>query len=344
MKFVKLSSTGRNIRYAFLAMVFILVFGTSGYMILESYSLVDAIYMAAITISTVGFGEVAKLGYSGKIFTIILIIMSLSIVAYAISQISAYFVEGQFNKFVRGYKRKSNLNKMKDHVIVVGLGRNGSQTVAELINHKHPFVVVERSQQIMMAERDNPISFVEGDATEDKTLIEAGIMRAKALISTLPVDADNTFVALTARSLNPNIQIISRASNRSSMKKLLIAGVDNVVMPETVGGDYMASMVLKPDVVEFLNLIRITGEDDNNLEEIASDDLPESMHHKSIAELGIRVRTGLSIVGFKDKEGKYTINPTPDTTIDPGSKLFVLGTHAQIMKLKSDISKGTLDV
>ncbi len=165
-------------------------------------------------------------------------------------------------------------------------------------------------------------------------LIEAGIKKAKALISSLPVDADNLFVVLTARSLNPDLIIISRASNERSEKKLRIAGVNNVVMPEKLGGAHMATLVARPDVVDFLNHLSIHGEAPTNLEEIVCSRMHERHLNKSIYEIGIRKKTGANIIGFRTPEGEYIINPKPDTKVIQNSKLFVLGTPDQIIAMK----------
>jgi len=335
-------STGYNIRVSFLLLAFIAVFGVAGFMMIEGFGLIDAIYMTAITVSTVGFGEVHQLSAGGKLFTVILILMTLGTFAYSISQVTTYFVEGQFNRLILGYRRKSFLNKMKDHVIVVGFGRNGKKTVEELIAHKDPYVVVEQNLEVIKSPGNQNIRFVEGDATLDNVLEQAGINSARALITTLPLDADNLFVVLTARSLNPKLNIISRATNDSAQKKLLIAGVDSVVMPEKVGGEHMASLVIKPDVVEFLNHISITGDDQTNLEEIYCRDLDEELYYKSISELGVRVKYGVNIIGFKTPDGKFVINPTPETKLLPNSKLFVLGTQSQIQKLKDKVKTGNI--
>lgn len=182
---------------------------------------------------------------------------------------------------------------------------------------------------------DKPVRFIEGDATQDEVLLKADIKTALSLITTLPNDADNLFVVLTARSLNPELKIISRASSESSEKKLRMAGVDSVVMPERVGGAHMATLVAKPDVVEFLEHLTIHSNEATQLMEIMCTDLPEDLLNKPIREIGIRRKTGANIIGFKTVSGEVIINPSPDTKLIPDSKLFVLGTTKQIEHMKN---------
>lgn len=313
----------------------IIVIGVSGYMIIEGDSFINALYMTIITISTVGFGEIHKLSVPGKLFTIFLILSSFGTYAYAISMITTYFVEGSVTSFIRGEgKRKSKARKMDNHIIICGYGRNGQQAVQELIAHKQSFVIVENQHDVIMEHLGEDIRFVEGDATNDDILIKANIKNAKALITTLPNDADNTYVTLTARELRPDIIIISRASNESSEKKLKIAGVNNVVMPERVGGAHMATLVAKPDITEFLDHLSVHGAAPTILEEIVCSDMPRSLLGKPIFELKVRRKTGANIIGLKTPEGEFILNPSPELTVDKASKLFVLGTPEQIESMK----------
>lgn len=305
-------------------------------MIIEGDSFLNALYMTMITISTVGFGEIHKLSVAGKVFTIILIIFSFGTYAYSITIITTYFLEGQLKYILKGYRSKS-LKKMENHVIVCGYGRNGQQAIKELEAHEHHFVVIDQSHEIIVKNMDSPARFIEGDATQDDILIKANIKSAKALITTLPIDADNLYVVLTARSLNPGLIIISRASDEISEKKLRMAGVDNVVMPEKVGGAHMAALVARPDIIEFLEHISVHGDEPTNLEEIVCDDIPEDSRDRTIYEVGIRKKTGANIIGYKTPDGKFILNPSPDMKVIPGSKLFVLGTRDQIDSMQKII-------
>jgi voltage-gated potassium channel len=228
------------------------------------------------------------------------------------------------------------IQKLENHIIVCGYGRNGMQACQQLGSQNEKFVAIERNQQIIASMRDEGVLFIEGDATEDEVLMAAGILKAKALISALPDDAANVFVVLTARGINPKLKIISRASEEGAELKLKRAGADNVIMPDKIGGTHMASLVVKPDVLEFLDYI--TERVNIKLEEILFSKLPEAMKNKSIRELEVRNKTGANIIGIKTSKGDYMINPSPEIIMEPGAKLFVLGTQEQVSKFKEIIS------
>lgn len=228
---------------------------------------------------------------------------------------------------------------MENHIIVVGYGRNGKQVVNELITFGSSVIVIDADHEVVVSNMDNPVRFIEGNATEDEVWLKANIKTARSLITTLPNDADNLFVVLTARSLNPDLKIISRASSESSERKLRMTGVDSVVMPERVGGAHMATLVAQPDIVEFLEHLTIHGDAETQLMEIICSDLPSDMINKPIREIGIRRISGANIIGFKTTGGDLIINPTPDTKLIPNSKLFVLATKEQL-KHMSEILGG----
>lgn len=315
-------------------LVGIIVIGVTGYMIIEDDNFLDALYMTVITVSTVGFGEVHRLSAGGKIFTMILIISSFTTYAYALTTISTHFFEGQLNFFLGGNRTKS-FNKMQKHVIICGYGRIGQQVANELKAHNHQFIVIDQNHDVIVKNLEKSDNFIEGDSTQDEVLIKANINSAKALITTLPVDPDNLYVVLTARALNPDLEIISRASNESSEKKLRMAGVDNVVMPERVGGAHMANLVTSPDVIEFMDHVSVHGDDPTFLEEFQCPEVSEDGHVKTIGEYAIRTLTGANVIGFKASDGSYILNPKPETKVMPGSKLFVLGTPSQIKDMKN---------
>lgn len=323
----------KKLYIALFVILLICVTGVVGFVLLEGYKVADALYMTIITISTVGYEEVVPLSENGRYFTIFLIVMSFGTFAYAISAISSYIVDGEFKRHLVEIRKTKKINKLENHVIVCGYGRNGKQVIQELEESNQEYILIEREDEaIQEAIGDSCKNYIEGEATDDETLLTAGIKRAKALITTLPDDADNVFVVLTAREMRSDLIIISRASKDGSYKKLKRAGADNIVMPDKVGGSHMASLVLKPDVVEFFN--QITGQDENiSIEEISYESLPAEFKNKSIEDLHIRKRSGANIVGLKNKDGKYIINPSPDSIITEGSKVFVLGMKNQIEDL-----------
>jgi len=294
--------------------------------------------MTINTVATVGFGQGHDLTDAGKVFTSFLIILSIGTFAYSISVITTHIVEGEFQTYFKHYKVNRDIQKLDNHIIVCGYGRNGKQACDQLRSQNEPFVAIEENHGIAEEMHEDPdLLFIEGDATQDEVLMAAGIKRAKALITALPNDASNVFVVLTAREMNPSLKIISRASEDASENKLKRAGANNVIMPDKIGGTHMAALVVKPDVLEFMD--HITGTINIKLEEIHFSSLPDSMKNKSIRELEVRNKTGANIIGFKTAMGEYVINPTPDTIMQQDAKLFVLGTQEQVNKFKEIISK-----
>lgn len=324
-----------KIRLAVFFIVLVAAIGATGYHYIEGFNFIDSLYMTVITISTVGFSEVKQLSNEGKLFTIFLVLISLGTVAYAVSVVTTHFVEAQVNYLFRGTRQRIISKKMKDHVIICGFGRNGHQAAFDLSKQKKNCVVIDKNQESMSELTDLPgVAIVVGDATDDEVLLKAGIKNAKALIATLPVDADNLYITLTSRFMNPEMKIISRASSEASERKLKMAGADNVVMPEKVGGSHMAKLVARPDIVEFLEHLSYQGGNPTNMEEISCDELPDYLDSKTIFEIGIRRETGANIVGYKSPEGVFILNPSPDSKVIPGSKIFVLGNKNQIDAMK----------
>ena len=312
----------------------IILLGIAGYMILSDYSFVDALYMTVITITTVGFGEVQPFTPEEKIFTVFLILTSITVFGYAVSIFSEYLVSGKLFEQFKHRKVEKKIKSLKGHTIVCGFGRNGKQAILKLKNYNQKFVVVEKDKEIAAELDANSILNIQGDATLDETLLRAGIENAATLITALPSDADNLFVVLTANQLNSTCKIISRASNQSSYSKLKIAGASNVIMPDKLGGDHMASLVVTPDVIEFVDRLTIEGETTANLEEIAVDDLPKKYINKTILDLDLRRETGCTVIGIRTPDRDYIINPEAETALTIGSSLIVLGRPEQIIKLR----------
>lgn len=319
--------------YVALGLIVSIIFGgTLGYMFFENWTFFESFYMTIITVSTVGFHEVHSLSFAGKMFTAFLIITSFGTFAYAITAVTKYIIGGEYVKYYKELKMMKNLEKLNSHTIVCGYGRVGKQAAHDLRFYKKNYVIVESSVDIIENDENKDL-FVKGDATDDFTLLKSGIKNAVALITALPKDADNLFVVLSARELNPKLKIISRASSYSSMRKLRIAGADNVIMPDTVGGAHMASLVVNPDVMEFLDLIKVSGKAAVNLEEIDFQELPEDLKFCTISTLKKRAMTGCNVIGYKSADGEYQINPPDNIEIVPNSKLFVLGSPDQIKEL-----------
>ncbi len=313
-------------------MVVVLVFGVVGYKMLSDFTWVEAIYMTIITVTTVGFSEVRPLDANAKIFTVFLIVTSVFIFGFAISVVTEYILGRNSLELLKKKKVKKQIDSLSNHVVVCGFGRNGMQAAEKLIAYKKPFVVIEKDREII--ERyEETVLFVEGDANEDDVLIQAGIERAQYLITAVPDDAANLFIVLSARQLNTNLFIISRASQITSVKKLEFAGANKVIMPDKIGGDHMASLVVMPDLITFLDQLSIEGEHTTNLEEVSIEDFTDQMDCNSLRDLDLRRKTGCTIIGYIDPEGNYIINPEADLILQPKSKVIVLGRPEQIRKL-----------
>jgi voltage-gated potassium channel len=312
----------------------IIAIGTIGYMWLSGYNFIDALYMTVITVTTVGFGELQPFSPKEKIFTIFLILTSIIIFGYAVSAFSEYLVSGKFFEHFKHRRVEKQIGHLKGHTIVCGYGRNGRQAILKLGNYNKKFVVVEKKKETIAILDTQGILNIEGDATLDETLQRAGIEKASFLITALPSDADNLFVVLTASQLNKDCVIISRAEKESSYKKLKFAGAKNVIMPDKLGGDHMASLVTTPDVIEFVDRLTIEGETTANLEEIAVNDLPEKYINKTILDLDLRKQTGCTVIGFRNPNKEYIINPEANIKLIADSQLIILGRPEQLLKLR----------
>ncbi len=317
---------------ALILLVLIQLIGILGYRYFSGFSWFDAFYMTVITVTTVGFSEVKPLSPEAKIFTIFLIISSVFIFAYAISVITEYILSRNSLQLLKKKKVKNKVNSLSQHVIVCGYGRNGNQAAERLRAYKMPFVVIEKNREIIEKHEDE-LLFVEGDASDDEVLKEAGILRAKYLITAMPDDAANLFVVLSAKQLNSNLFIISRASLVTSQKKLHLAGADKVIMPDKIGGDHMASLVVIPDLITFMDKLSTDGKDTTNLEEVPIEDFADQVECNSLRDLDLRNRTGCTIIGYIEPNGNYIINPEADLILEPKSKVIVLGRPEQIKKL-----------
>lgn len=325
---------------AIILLISIILVGIFGYMSIEDFTFIEASFMTIITISTVGFREVHPLSEAGQIFTAMLIIISFGVFAYAITSITRYILDGEIRKYLKNYRVNKKIDKIKDHVIICGYGRNGKQATIELTEHKIPLVVVENSEQVIeKIDSERKLLFFQGDSTHEDVLERVKIQKAKALITTLPNDADNLFVVLTARGLNPDLKIISRASKEESKRKLKKAGADEVIMPDYIGGQQMAKLVTQPDIVEFLDYIMLQSHFDVNLEEITCESINTCFINYPINNLIEKNDSGANIIGLKNN-GKYIFNLSDEITLTKNVKLFILGSPDQIKKLKSIITNG----
>lgn len=306
---------------------FIVSFGTIGYMVIEGWSFLDSLFMTVTTLTTVGYREVRELSSSGRWFTIILIIGGVGTMLYALSTGAKFILEGEIQELIGRRRLEKKIKELKDHYIICGYGRMGKIIAKELKVERVKFVVIEKN--LVVHEKEEAF-VIEGDATQDDILKEVGIERAKGLISVLPTDAENLYVVLSAKGLNPNLFIVARAGEEGSEQKLLRAGADRVISPYHIGGLRIAHTVLKPAVVDFIELATKSGNIDLQMEEIP---IPEGsgLMGLSLDQCGIGRDLGVIIVAIKKPTGDMKFNPTFRTLVEPGDTLIALG---EVSKLK----------
>ena len=314
--------------------VLVISFGTLGYMLIEGWNLLDSLYMTIITLASVGYKEVHDVSLNGKIFTIILIIGGVGTVAYALTAGARIILEGELQDVFGRRRLEKKIRELKDHYIICGYGRMGKIIVKELKSERVKFVVIEKNA---ISQEKEEAFLIIGDATQDELLKEVGIERAKGLITVLPTDAENLYVVLSAKGLNPNLFIVARAGEEGSEQKLLRAGADRVISPYHIGGLRIAHTVLKPAVVDFIELATQSGNIDLQLEEIPIPDVSR-FSGLSLDQCGFGKDLGIIIVGIKKTSGDMKFNPTYRTLIEPGDTLIALGETSKLKVLEEMIA------
>jgi len=306
----------------------IVVVGSAGYVAL-GLNVLDAVYQTVITITTVGFREVEDFDDAEKAYTIVLVLVGVGTALYTLGVLLETLVEGRLTDVFGRRRMQRRIDEMADHVIVCGWGRVGRTVSAFVAGGGHDVVVIDRD-----ADRLDkvPYPLVEGDATDDGVLRQAGIERARALVAAVTTDADNLYITLSGRSLNPGLFIVARARVESGEDKFLRAGANRVVNPQKIGGARMAAFALQPHVAEFLDVVMHDGSLEFRLEEIG---LPEgsALLGRSVRDAHIRDRTGALVLALRDPDGRFVTNPSPDTIIEPGQVLIAIGTTAQLKAL-----------
>ena len=322
----------RLLRAVFLLLV-ILVIGVLGYRFMEGWSFLDALYMTIISMTTVGYGETRALTDAGRVFTIFLLVTSIGTAGFAISTMASFVVEGEFNRILRGRRMDKRISNLTDHIILCGGGPTG-KTVAEELHKTHtPFVVIEKDadaiQQLLYI---GDVLHIQGDATQDETLLLAGIEQARGLLAVLGEDKDNVFIVLSGRALNPKLRIVARVIEEENAGKLRKAGADEVVSPNAIGGMRMASVMIRPTVVNFLDEMLRVSDQTLRVEEVHVSQTPW-LTGRSLAEADIGRRTGMLVVARKLGGGGYHLNPGANTYLEPDDVLIVIGTPEQIAAL-----------
>jgi voltage-gated potassium channel len=324
----------QRIIIAVILLCVVVIIGTVGYIVIQKWNLLDSLYMTIITIGTVGFHEVRDLSFSGRIFTIGLIIFGIGIGSYTLANLSAFIIEGHIQNIFRGRKMEKQISQITDHIIVCGYGNTGVETVDELVKSKKSFVVIENNLQKVEELKRDGFLVLHGDATDDEVLERAGVDRADGLIASLSNDADNVYVVLTAKGMNPKLRIVARAIDQLSCKKLIRAGADKVVSPYSIAGRRMARLLLNPGIVDFLEVMIQSEELELKIEEVKLHK-NSRLENKLLKESNIKAETdGASVIGINKKGKKIVVNPPGNTVLEDEDILFVLGNDSQIDKLK----------
>ena len=322
----------KKIKFSLLSLIILIGGGTFGYSAIEDWNLFESLYMTIITLTTVGYNEVHNLSHQGQIFTIFLIVFGVGTIAYTIGSMIQFMVEGQLHQILGRKKVQKQIGRLQGHYIICGYGRIGRLISREFASKPTPFIVVENDPKRCQRLADDGHLFIEGDATQDEILERAGIHQAKGLITAVTSDAANVFIILTARGINPELFIMARASEEGAEVKLVRAGANKVVSPYTIGANRMAQAILRPLVVDFIDIA--TGQKNISLQMEEIPVAPESrLVGKDLIQSGIRKELGLIIVGIKH-DGEMIFNPAANTIIEAGNTLIALGEYPEIQKLE----------
>ncbi len=319
----------RRLAIAFCVLCTVLVGGVVGYVLIEGWSLLDALYMTVITVATVGFREVHPLSDAGRLFTIGLILSGIGALGYSVGVVVEFMVEGHLFGMVEMRRTERKLSGMRDHFIVCGFGRVGEEVAKGFAEAGADFVVIERDADRAAECESEGWLCVAADATDDDVLRQAGIENAKGLVGAVDTDADNVFVVLSARTLRPDIFIVARANQVESEAKLTKAGADRVMSPAAVGGRRMANMLVKPVVIDYVDYVTHGDNVEFRLEEFSMSAESE-LAGKTIGEAQVRDRAGTLILAVRKPNGEFNTNPSSSTRFEAGDKLVVIGTAEQI--------------
>jgi voltage-gated potassium channel len=324
----------KQLRFVILLLLSTTIAGVLGYRIIEGWSFMDSLYMTVITLATVGYGETHPLTFQGRIFTIVLIMMGVGTITYGLSVIFAFVVEGALSDILGRRKMEASIGKLKDHIIVCGIGETGRHMVEEFLKIRVPFVVIDKDGDRLKAmERIGHFLYIQGDATDDEILLRAHIKEARGLAAVLPQDKDNIYVILTARGLNPNLRIVTQAIEVEDRPKLAKAGADAIVSPTFIGGLRMASEMVRPTVVSFLDKMLRAGGEAVRVEEAR---IPEEskIAGRTLQEAGIYEKTGLVVIAIARGES-HLLNPGPETRLQNGDGLINCCSVEQLQQLKA---------
>ncbi|ACM18930.1 cation channel, TrkA domain-containing [Geotalea daltonii FRC-32] len=329
----------RHLKISVLVLALLVSIGTAGYSTIEGWRLLDALYMTVITLGTVGFREIHELSDAGKIFTMVLIFFGVSVLGYIVGSLAQIMFEGQLQRIIGRKKVEKKIDALSGHYIICGFGRIGALICKEFAAKPLPFVVVENDPLVVDKLAQDSYLFLRGNATDDETLLKAGIKKAKGLISVVTSDTENVYITLTARGLNPDLYILARSGEEGSEIKLKRAGANKVVSPYLIGGSRMAQAILRPNVMDFIEIATGREHLELQIEEIV---IPATSGFigENLASSGFRRETGVIIVGIKKASGKMVFNPESHTHMEAHDTLIVLGQPTAIFKLEELVNCG----
>ena len=307
-------------------------FGTAGYMVIEGWDVLDAFYMTVITMGTVGYGEVHEISKTGRLFTILLIFFGVGFFVYLAGVVVQFMVEGRIRAILGRRSLEKKIDRLKDHYIVCGYGRIGRVLCKNLQRKPLDLVVIERNRELIPVMDKDKILYVCGDVSDESNLIKAGIKRAKGLVAVLATDADNVFLVLTARQLNPDLYIVARACQAESKAKLRAAGANNVESPYEMGAVSMAQRILRPTVTNFLDLAFTYSRKDIQMEEIPVSS-SSALSNVMLKDSGIRQQFNLIIIAIKKSDDSMLFNPSFETVIKAGNTVIAVGEEANLKRL-----------
>ncbi|WP_335871415.1 potassium channel family protein [Bacillus sp. 2205SS5-2] len=322
----------RHLGNSFLIMNGIILIGSVGFMYFEQLSFFDSLWLTMVTVLTVGYGDQIPQTFQGKIFALVIIPIAIGVVTYAMGSIATLLLEGEFSQTVRLKRMKTKIKQLENHIIVCGVGRVGEQVLAHMRKKEIQAVYIDQDADRLDAIMDSHEIYLVGDATDDDLLIHAGIKKAAGLISTFPSDADNVFVTLTAKGLNPDIQIVARAEKSSSMDKLSRAGADKVINPSSLGGNQMVMSMLKPLSVQYVDMMLHSGTKEYAIEELLILEGCELIN-KTLAESAVRNTYGITIVAIM-RGSELMTNPASDVKLIPNDKVVVFGSEDDLSRFE----------
>lgn len=327
----------RRLLWGIYALVGIIVVGTGGYMAIEGWSFLDALYMTVITITTVGYAELHPLSTGGRIFSIFLIVGGVGGGLYALTGIITYIIEGHFGTTLGRRRMKDRIAKLKGHFILCGFGRVGEEIARTFKEEGVLFVIIDSNPESIARVEQAGYLYLHGDATSDEVLRKAGIEQARGLVSAVDSDANNTYITLSARGLRSDLFIAARASCKEAETKLKRAGANRIVSPHSIGGRRMAMLALRPAVVDFIDtVIRGPGRE-LRLEDV---DVGGNSPLVGLTRKAARSKTGITVLAMRKKSGKLLANPPDEETIEDGDRLIVIGTKKRLAALENAFEEG----